>query len=107
MAGFLCSVAFFVRLIRTNSDHKIGDLRMVTELRGNAPWIMNHDRHSTTVHSLAELERNLQQVRQRTLIATRKGDFHAVARLTKEAKRLNEQISSIRHLEQTVNVSSR
>ena len=66
---------------------------------------VNLKRHSAT-HSAGELERKLQSLRQRTLIATRQGDFHAVARLTNEVNRLSEQIAS-RHHAGGIHVSGR
>ena len=51
---------------------------------------MNNDLHgSPQLSPLPEFERALQQVRQNSLIATRKGDFGMVAKLTDEVVRLN------------------
>jgi hypothetical protein len=41
---------------------------------------------------IATLRRELQQVRQQSLAASRKGDFRTIARLTCEASRLNRAI---------------
>ena len=67
---------------------------------------MTQNRHTTALHSIAELERDLQKVRQRTLIATRRGDFYAVARLTNEARRLGDQMNSVQHVEGKVTSGS-
>ncbi|MHC1768659.1 MAG: hypothetical protein AB9869_30995 [Verrucomicrobiia bacterium] len=45
-----------------------------------------------TLEELAQFTQELQQVRQDSLAATRRGDFRAVARLTGEAARLNRLI---------------
>lgn len=42
----------------------------------------------------AGLERQLQKIRQESLLATRSGDFRKVAQLTREAVRLNEEIKA-------------
>jgi hypothetical protein len=41
---------------------------------------------------ITSLRRELQQVRQQSLLATRQGDFMKVARLTAQAARLNKSI---------------
>ena len=45
-----------------------------------------------TSKPVADLELELRKVRQNSLIATRKGDFRTVARLTIEAARLKRQM---------------
>ncbi len=44
------------------------------------------------LEELVQLNQELQQVRQQSLTASRRGDFRAVARLTCEAARLNRLI---------------
>jgi hypothetical protein len=45
-----------------------------------------------TPEIITSLRRELQQVRQQSLLATRQGDFMKVARLTAQAARLNKSI---------------
>jgi hypothetical protein len=45
-----------------------------------------------TPEIITSLKRELQQVRQQSLLATRQGDFMKVARLTAQAARLNKSI---------------
>ena len=45
-----------------------------------------------TPEIITSLKRELHQVRQKSLLATRQGDFMMVARLTAQAARLNKSI---------------
>jgi hypothetical protein len=51
---------------------------------------MNSMSRTSTVEAKPALEKELQKLRQQSLIATRAGDFRKVAELTRAASRLNE-----------------
>ena len=47
------------------------------------------------VISKTDLERELQRIRQESLIATRKGNFRKVAQLTLAAAKVNDEIKAV------------